>query len=1372
MIPRKPFLYFLLDTPTGKAYYRDATGTILTAVITSAIDVSLKNAPANWLETELGFIRNETYNGVMRNYGTPQEFVRGEYEMIRELYLLGVGSETPLTLAAFKYNTQPAAGDPEYGLYYKATLDLSEIESTILESVTAPLIQGGPAQILKAYENTVIEIPCDGSIVENIKVNLDGLKVQDVFYYQFVPFTSVGERLSISPLIFTGNEGDNFGISHNNPGYENAPMFTPPSDFLTRSSNWFFYSTSPIKVQIKGSCVIGSADGDDIAVAMHIRSTKYPVTTPIATLFDPPYLLGNSNIRFDFDVTLNLAADEKIFITYYDLGVAAPHAKIVEGSFSVSFSSQYRPTRAWGVTFLDLFKLVWAKCNELSNSVTGSLLIYPAASELLAANLNLLITSGDALRASGDSTYQRYYFINQNSQIGFGPVIKTTLKQCFEAAEAILFAALGTRGNTVFIERFAGAVPAVYNSDTVDFSLGELAFLKWRQSQKFKVSDFIVGYEPQTYDQKAGKYEYNTKLEMKMPVTSFEKKITKVPRYRTDSYGIERLRSNIGAATSTTRNDSDSGVFVVNTDRTTWVYDFFKAYFISLVQGPDDPVNTNYHYLAQAPNIDSHQKLNLPLADGEYFQPKSDNGIFIFSEQSYGATEACNLTINGLINSVNKPPLMPDDTVIITLWRDGGILFTTTITVIGVNTPIAINYNFSQTFLFNDCIFISAETSATGEVQINTASLTIGTYASMAGTNIPILPGTFRQLLSLPTVTMATVTGIVYGFQYFMFNSLVLNNVFDLNATIKGFIEGGTGTFEIQLYINGALSGSNIVIPATISRSFFTASLSQIITRAYSLGDIVLVTVTNHIGGSGQVQIGSIQEADLTFSSNYIKAYNLKRLQYDNLSGVPNIATDAAGNIRSDVPGAPYNIEDLTPKTLYNKWKPWINSCFVDQVTGPVTFQTLSKNKYLSRTIGSVTIDEDSIEMVLGNNRFAYPIEIEAGVNVPATFREMMKGLINTHVHATFMGNDIFFYIEEFKQKPALNESQTWRATLSDKTDLVTFANISGFKLPDMSPNSIFYPFLSTVQFVPTGQVQPAKYKTFNRNSFLFKEQVNQWVLEHGYCQPVQIGDPITLQFITRDLDPIIYTVYRCIDDTVYLGPTNLDTIYSNAIITPFILWQKYIDTTAWAEGDYYIVISNTTAGDQLVSECLEVRTDWPDTILAEFTNSQNTQQFVFLSEVPFSGSMRFKGLFDIRFKQKYAGRFYVDQPQDISMLNAIPYETTTLFIGGDNGFPDYVHKKVLRMLLLDGIKLDGEAYSINDGAEMQDQFVTDEVPVTFKKIEIRPKNNLFGIAVEAGILDDDASMIVTVDAGAFGPNDDNEAGTTSPDIININVTP
>jgi hypothetical protein len=208
-------------------------------------------------------------------------------------------------------------------------------------------------------------------------------------------------------------------------------------------------------------------------------------------------------------------------------------------------------------------------------------------------------------------------------------------------------------------------------------------------------------------------------------------------------------------------------------------------------------------------------------------------------------------------------------------------------------------------------------------------------------------------------------------------------------------------------------------------------------------------------------------------------------------------------------------------------------------------------------------------------------------------------------------------------------------------------------------------------------------------------------------------------------------------------------------------------------EDNYYIII---TAGvgiiaAQMISELLGVKASnkMEDTVLIEYSNSFNSQGLVFDGNIPYVGAMRIKGGYDNLFKQKYLGKFYVDQPQDITVLNAIPYEVTDLVIGFDEGTPDYVAKKVLRMLLMDNCLLDGEGYSLNDGAEMEQVF-TQGAPMKYSKIEIRPTTNLSGINVIAAGVDTDSSLIVSVNPQSFGPNITNASGTTETDLINIQV--
>jgi hypothetical protein len=1357
----RTFIAFLLDTPTGKAYYRSSTGTILTSVVTAGSDVSLKEMPGNWLDAELTFVRNLTYHGINRSYSNPLEFVRDAKKMIEELMLEGAGTEVPLTYALFEYNKNKQAGEPDYKLYYKGNLDLKESEGTILESLSVNLMEGGVARLLKSYENTVLEIPCDGSIVENIKCNYDGMRVKDKLFYTFVPFTNYSNLVSTLPAIFVNNEGDNYGTSINSPRYEDTSGYASPTRFFFDTPNYTVFYSKNTQVTLNGYIIVSPTIlqpnvTDSTPFNMYLKSS---LDGSFVRWITQPGMLIKKTTRIDFNEVVNLRPSEKLIIAFQDTApITVSKINVIGGEFTVEFDSQANATRAWGVSLGDLYKKAIKRICEIA-STTGQTFDYTATSELLDAYPQLFINSGDALRASGDPNYQKFYYIGENNQIQYGPVIKTTLKKIFETAECLLSAGLGTRNNRseeIYIESLSD----IYDSSSVNYSVGEIARLKWKYADNLMFSDLKIGYEPQQYDQKAGKYEYNTTLEMKAPINSFQKTLEKICPVRFDSYGIERVRTNIGA-TSTTRNTGDSSLFGAVIDRNSFIYDYFRATFLSDIENPDDPNNTNVHLSA---SINS-QSVSQPVTDGEYFKSSFDYGILVFSEAGYSATESCNLTITGVVNSVNHNPLQPDDTITFKFWHNGTVLYQETITVTGINTPIDIDHDFTQALAYKDCIYVTVETSTTAEAQIYTSSFTAGSYVQVSGENIPVLSGVSQQLISMPNFdVLAVADSIQSGFQYFTFNSLAVNTNFNLSVGARGYIEPGAGIFEAELYINGVLQPDKITVNSALTRVTFVRTLGPI-NRDFSLNDIIFLAAT-----PDGLDVG-IQSLLTTVESTQIKCYSLKRKQYDNLSGVPNLATDSSGNIRTDIAGAPYNIEDVTPKRIYRRWRDYLMSCFMDVVTGWMKFQTLSKNKFLSTTYGGETIIENSDEEILGFNRLFYPIEIEGSFECPDTFAELMSSSINGHVHGTYFGKDIYFFVNEIKQKPALNESTRFKAILSPRTKPSELLNLSSFKIPEMSPNSINNAFISTLQFVPIVRELPDKYHTANRNYFLYCEQVSRWLDRTGYAQPVQIGDQLTLANITHSLDPIFYTVYKYEDDSIYEGPTNIDTNASPSINDPYVNWIKYLNTSGWERGFYYVKISSTV-GDLLISEKIQVGTkeEMYDTVLIEATNSFNTQGMVFDGVTPLIINKRFYGGFDNSFKQKYLGKFYIDQPADITILNAIPYEVGSLYIGGRYGVPDHEMRRIFRLLLLDDCKLDGEGFTLNEGAEL-DYIFTKGAPKKIGKLEIRPKNNRSSISVTTEGIDEDNSMIVSVSPGAFGPNITNQSGTADTELIDIIVS-
>lgn len=1379
MIPNKTFIYFLLDTPTGKAYYRDATGTLKTLIITAgSMDVTLKNAPVNWMDTEFSFIRNSVYHAINRSYSTPLQLARDTLAMIKELYLLGVGTEVPLTWAAFKYNSQPSAGEPQYKLYYKANLDLPKIQEQVLETLNVNLMEGGVLQLLKSYENTVLEIPCDGSIPENQKINCDGFLVPDTFFYNVGVLTDFGgvsdtkeNAFSPLPASFINNLADNYGIIHRDPNleftyYAGLIDLMQVTAYSKASQNYEFLSVSDIEVKIKGSFPVFFEN------AGYIQLFATTTSGTIYNLTDQFFKDRNTYLTLSFNLTIQLPANEGLFIILHTSNTfkESKFCKILPGSYSLSFNSSAKPSRVWGITFYDFFKLMMKEICKLS-STSLQMFNYPAVSTLLQNNLNLFISSGDAVRASNDSSYQRFFSLTQTNDVlltSFGPVIKKSLKEFFTDVEAILVAALGDgfdgTQETLFIE----SLESVYDSSAVTLEIGEVASLKWKYAEDIGFSDLDIGYESKDTDQVAGKYGYNTTLSMKAPVKTFQKRLSKICKTCFDPFVIERLRANIAQATSSTRNNNDNTNCGFNVDTSSWIYDFFRAYFLSQVSDPDDSLNTNV--LLQQ-NV-SDQQLPAPVTDGEYFQPNTDNAIIVFSSPGFSTSESCNLTIDGVINSVNKPPLAATDKITIKLWKNGAILHQDITDVTGINTPISINYDFTSLVVYKDCFYVTMETTASGVANINTASLTFGTDVSATAANIPVESGTYQKLLSWLTVTPTSKpytvgTSLVqYGFPYFVFNSIVPNTFFDFGIGVEGYIWNQTANCQIDVYINGVLQAENIVIPGVVARAQFVSTLFPTIGRNYTLGDIVFIAASA-LGSDLNVEFSSV---NLAWTSNYIKAYSLKRVEYDSLLGIPNLAKNSSGVISTAVAGAPYNIEDITPKRLYNKWRNYIMSSFMDQVTGQMVFQTLTKNQYLETFYGGVSVVENANEDIPGFTRLFYPIELEVKVNVPVGFAENMSSSKNGHIHGTFMGTDIYFFPDALTQKPALNESQTWKGTLSPKTNLINFTNISSFKLPDMPDNSISCPFGQSIQVVPYNQTIEDAYHTRNRNTFLFKDQIGNWQSKDNHGQPVQIGDPIPLQFLTRGLDPVSYQVFTC-DGTLYIDSTNLNTILSPAVPDPYVLWQKRVDTASWARDIYYIKFF-AGVGDiaaVLISEPLIVqpKEEMDGTVAIEYTSSKNCMGLVFDGATPYKGFMRVRGFFDNRFKSKYVAKTFIDQPQNVYMLNGIPYEISTLFL---ELCPDYVPKKITRFLLMDGCSLDGEGFTMNDGAEWQEVFVKGS-PRKLQAIDIRPNLNNSSIVVVAAGVDTDSSLIVTVNPQSFGPNITNSSGTTETDLIEITVS-
>jgi hypothetical protein len=526
-VPRELYLFFLTNQK-GHSYYLE------NGIVKSRLTPTwLPEAPDGWMNTELSFARNSKYYGLNRSFTNPLKFVGDGAAIIRNLFYTGKGVEQELYLNINKWNDQTGV----YVTYYKGGVDLSKMSDDAATGVTVNLLESGLLQLIKANENNVYEIPCDGSIPENVLVSIDGILFHATYYYDIVPFDPQSGAFNTYtvPSIFQKADGDSIGIIHGDQQRED----TGPSGYFGSSPNYVYSSTvGAVSVRLKGTIKIkhGAPTGS-AQFALGYATNLRALTTIIA-----PTTI-TSEVELAYDVTIPLAANENLFLTYFDNN----YIIITGGSYTLEFDNKYKTTTAWDITLEDLFKLLVQKATD------GK---YQVVSNLLHDFQNVFALSGMSLRNSMDDQGK------PNS------VIKTSLTDFFTSVNAILNAALGNEkdsslaGEHLFLER----KKYVFDPTSVTLSIGEVSDLKVDVDESKFFITLKIGYPDQKYDEKQGNLEYNTTIQYKAPFLKFTNDLQLISKYRTDSYGIEYTRC-LTPGNNTVNNKSDNDVFLINAEK-------------------------------------------------------------------------------------------------------------------------------------------------------------------------------------------------------------------------------------------------------------------------------------------------------------------------------------------------------------------------------------------------------------------------------------------------------------------------------------------------------------------------------------------------------------------------------------------------------------------------------------------------------------------------------------------------------------------------------------------------------------------------------------------------------------------------------------
>lgn len=546
----KSHIYFLVDEMNRSLY---ADGDI---VKVSAIPRPLVFTPDGWTKIEINNQRNTKYFALDRSFTVPLDFVEDGALILKDAYYkMGVEAKIFLVILKQKIQiTKDGSGNVTgfgyyYDSFYKGEIDFSQFQHNG-PKVTVNIMEGGIPKYIKANENTKYELEVD--VPEARYVYMDGVRLKQKASY-LVSNGSLANDLGghTYQLTMLGNESISSinAITQDRVKTGNLPSAlwnTGEYFLLTGNQSTDITVSWNFNVYVELASGVGAIFGTSIFLQCHVltdSNTRYSIpglsggTNLQAKGGGDPLLLYNRKHNFQGSVTFTVPANARCilymsanqnrdltFFTYDN-----------DGTFAIDYTYTHRPTYIKVLPPEYVFK-------KLIEKVTDGR--YQAESIVLAANHNVSMTCGDAIRRIP------------------GSKIKTSLSDFFTSYDVQFDLGLGDLSGKVKLEQKANWID--YNNP---IDLGEVKGLKVKPAADYLYNTIKVGYPEKKYDDVNGKQEFNNTSLFTTPITRVSKELNKVSSYRGDCYGIEFTRINLEGKT-TTDNESDNEVFLIHTEAT------------------------------------------------------------------------------------------------------------------------------------------------------------------------------------------------------------------------------------------------------------------------------------------------------------------------------------------------------------------------------------------------------------------------------------------------------------------------------------------------------------------------------------------------------------------------------------------------------------------------------------------------------------------------------------------------------------------------------------------------------------------------------------------------------------------------------------
>jgi hypothetical protein len=534
------WLYVAYDNRLSKYVYIDGNGDLAYSVT----PVGIVKTPEGWQKKSIAWERDIQKWGLVRTFTVPLQFV-GDGRTLAQKLAIQKTFEADITLLIRQLKltaTGPSSFDISYIDFYAGQLSLQSLESDEI-FCKVPFTEPGIFSKLKSNEGTTYDIPFD----EYDLVKMDGINLQyeaqmTTFQQDYTCVLTAPDELWFVTFTNTSAADDHqylalFDIFAANVGtFINYPIDT----------NYFAQATGSINptftFRFSGRLNQTSSGSANAKVLL-----KNQAGTTLGTVLDISST-GFGTIAFSNTaaITVPLVAGDKLFLVaeLHVSGGASISLSLDETNVAINYYARLATTY---VKAMSLYKLL----RKLTAKITGTAADF--TSTLLQANLNLMVTCGDAVRGIE------------------GAVIKTTFSDAFRAAQVLLVGGMGIEGGVIAAEELAHflSLPSPTN-------LGTCKAFKWSYAEDLLFNSLKIGYNNKTIEGLNGKYSFNNAHIYTTIVTKVSKQLEIVCPYTTDPFYIEEIRRNTAGKT-TTDDRQDNDVMMLNVDTHSGVQSVWSA---------------------------------------------------------------------------------------------------------------------------------------------------------------------------------------------------------------------------------------------------------------------------------------------------------------------------------------------------------------------------------------------------------------------------------------------------------------------------------------------------------------------------------------------------------------------------------------------------------------------------------------------------------------------------------------------------------------------------------------------------------------------------------------------------------------------------